>query len=79
MYQVRLAAFRMFDTPAVFHGVLVYFQGDFWLFGGTSVASPQWAAIAAIADQKAGKRLGFVNGALYRFSSLQHIRRFFMM
>jgi subtilase family serine protease len=55
-------------SAAVYHGVLVRFQGGTWLFGGTSAGSPQWAAIAAIADQKAGKRLGFINGALYHLS-----------
>lgn len=35
-------------------------------FGGTSVGSPAWAGIVALADQHAGKRLGFLNSALYR-------------
>jgi subtilase family serine protease len=43
----------------------VYFQGFVYLFGGTSAGSPQWAAITAIADQKAGHRLGFINADLY--------------
>jgi subtilase family serine protease len=34
--------------------------------GGTSVAAPLWAAIMALADQDAGRRLGFVNPALYQ-------------
>ena len=34
--------------------------------GGTSIGTPQWAAIAALADQKAGRRLGALNQALYR-------------
>jgi subtilase family serine protease len=33
--------------------------------GGTSAASPQWAGLVAIADQMAGKPLGFLNPALY--------------
>jgi len=36
-----------------------------YLFGGTSAGSPQWAAILAIAGQKAGHDLGFINKALY--------------
>jgi len=51
----------------------------FYLFGGTSAGSPQWAAITAIADQKAEGRLGFLNKALYqigesqrRYSSIFH-------
>jgi subtilase family serine protease len=59
-------------TAAVLHGVLVYLDipgllpVSFYLFGGTSVGSPQWSAILAIADQKAGRDLGFINKALYR-------------
>jgi subtilase family serine protease len=34
--------------------------------GGTSVGAPEWAGIVALADQAAGKRLGFLNPALYR-------------
>lgn len=52
---------------AIGHGVLVSFLlfGGFYVFGGTSCGSPQWAGIAALADQKAGRDLGFINGALY--------------
>ena len=32
---------------------------------GTSAATPLWAAVIALADQEAGRRLGFVNPALY--------------
>ena len=57
-------------NAAVLHGVLTYidipgFFTGFSLFGGTSAGSPQWAAIIAIADQKAGYDLGFINRALY--------------
>jgi subtilase family serine protease len=56
-------------NAAVLHGVLVYLYGDigggWYLFGGTSAGSPQWAALTAIADQKAGYSLGFINKALY--------------
>ena len=59
-------------NAAVYHGALTYLDipGSpcFYLFGGTSAGSPQWAAIAAIADQKAGRRLGFINAALYLWS-----------
>jgi subtilase family serine protease len=34
--------------------------------GGTSAAAPLWAAVIALADQYAGRHLGFVNPALYR-------------
>jgi subtilase family serine protease len=53
-------------NAAVLHGVLVRFQGGWFLFGGTSAGSPQWAGITAIANQKAGQRLGFLNSAVYQ-------------
>ena len=61
-------------SAAVLHGVLTYWTGDqgagFYLFGGTSAGSPQWAGITAIADQKAQRRLGFLNGGLYQIARL---------
>jgi subtilase family serine protease len=49
---------------------------DYILAGasGTSAAAPLWAAVIALADQYAGRPLGFVNPALYRIgrSSLYH-------
>jgi subtilase family serine protease len=41
---------------------------DYILIGasGTSAAAPLWAAVIALADQYAGRHLGFVNPALYR-------------
>jgi subtilase family serine protease len=53
-------------NAAIEHGVLVYWQGDVWLFGGTSAGAPQWSAITAISDQVAGKRLGYLNAAFYK-------------
>lgn len=60
-------------SAAVYHGALTYLDipgipAGMYLFGGTSAGSPQWAAIAAIADQKAGRRLGFINASLYLYS-----------
>jgi subtilase family serine protease len=57
-------------NAAVYHGVLTYLNipgipVGFYLFGGTSAGSPQWSAITAIADQKGGSSLGFINKALY--------------
>jgi subtilase family serine protease len=57
-------------NAAVLHGVLTYLNipglaPGFYRFGGTSAGSPQWAAILAIADEKAGYDLGFINKALY--------------
>jgi subtilase family serine protease len=58
-------------NAAVLHGVLTYLNipgvpAGFYRFGGTSAGSPQWAGITAIADQKAGRQLGFLNKALYQ-------------
>ena len=39
----------------------------FYLIGGTSEASPEFAGIIAIADQVAGHGLGLINPALYRW------------
>ena len=63
-------------NAAVLHGVLTYLNipgipVGFYLFGGTSAGSPQWSAITAIADQKAGGRLGFLNKALYHIGQAQ--------
>ncbi|MDE2367820.1 MAG: S53 family peptidase [Burkholderiales bacterium] len=58
-------------SGAVEHGVLTYLDipgvpAGFYLFGGTSAGAPQWAAIAAITNHKAGHALGFLNSALYK-------------
>ncbi len=37
--------------------------------GGTSSSTPQWAGLVAIADQMAGRDLGFLNPALYQVAS----------
>ena len=47
-------------------------QRTFAVFGGTSAGSPQWAAIAALADQAAGHRLGSLNPALYAIAAGAH-------
>jgi subtilase family serine protease len=59
-------------NAAIYHGVLVNYAGHWYLFGGTSCGSPQWAGIVAIADQKAGRSLGFINWALYLYSLSPH-------
>jgi len=37
--------------------------------GGTSCSSPQWAGLIAIADQMAGRDLGYINPALYQIAN----------
>jgi subtilase family serine protease len=36
--------------------------------GGTSASAPIWAALMALADQYAGRRLGFINPAIYQIA-----------
>lgn len=56
-------------NAAVYGGVLAYLgflNGGVWaVFGGTSAASPAWAAIIALANQANGGPLGFVNPMIY--------------
>jgi len=40
----------------------------FYPAAGTSAATPLWAALIALADQYSGRRLGFVNPAIYRIA-----------
>jgi subtilase family serine protease len=60
-------------------GVLVHIQylndllgippTAFFIVGGTSAGSPQWAGLAADGDQLAGRALGDINPALYAISN----------
>ncbi len=60
-------------SGSINHGVIVValledptgLVGGFYLVGGTSAGSPQWAALTAIADQAAHRRLGTINPTLY--------------
>jgi subtilase family serine protease len=40
-----------------------------YVVGGTSCGSPQWAGLLALADQMAGRDLGYINPALYQIAS----------
>ncbi len=49
---------------------LVFYEAGTWnLAGGTSASTPLWAGLMAIADQMAGKGLGFINAALYKLAT----------
>ncbi len=50
-------------------GAELYLDGAWFPVGGTSEASPEFAGIVAIADQVAGKGLGYLNPALYAMES----------
>jgi subtilase family serine protease len=62
-------------NAAILHGVLTYLAipgvpPGWYRFGGTSAGAPQWSAILAIANQKAGGRLGFLNSAIYQIGKV---------
>lgn len=40
-----------------------------YVVGGTSASSPQWAGLIAIADQMAGRNLGYINPGLYQIAN----------
>ena len=50
-------------------GVLVYANGSWFIVGGTSVSSPCFAGVVAIADQVNGAPLGFLNNGLYKIGA----------
>ena len=43
----------------------------------TCASAPIWAAIIALADQYAGRHLGFVNPAIYRIARSRHYHQAF--
>ncbi len=53
-------------------GLAMYDNGQWSTAGGTSASTPMWAAIDAIANQKAGHPLGFLNTALYKLGNSTH-------
>jgi subtilase family serine protease len=58
-------------------GLAIYEAGQWSLAGGTSAAAPLWSAIMAIADQMAGKGLGFINPTLYKIGTSSRYTRDF--
>ena len=64
----------VYNTAPNRTGGLVCPSGDpcsagWYVVGGTSASSPQWAGLVAIADQVAGHSLGQINSALYALAS----------
>lgn len=56
--------------PQTGYDVLV--DGQSGVIGGTSAVAPLWAGLIALLNQKLGKRLGFVNPALYANAAALH-------
>jgi subtilase family serine protease len=53
-------------------------DAGWYVVGGTSASSPQWAGLIAIADQMAKKDLGYINPALYQIAnSAQYANDYF--
>lgn len=47
-------------------GMSFYYNGQWSLAGGTSASTPLWAGLMAVANQIAGKPIGFINPTLYK-------------
>jgi len=54
--------------PSSLLGQAGYPQGRWVVFGGTSAASPAWAAIIALVQQAHGSPVGFINPAIYELA-----------
>ena len=52
-------------TSALHDGYLVTLGGNMWVVGGTSAATPSFAGVMALVNQKAGGRQGMANPLLY--------------
>jgi subtilase family serine protease len=58
-------------NAAIDGGVLIVWSSSgagsdlVFIIGGTSAGTPQWAALTALVDQSAKRRIGFLNGVLY--------------
>jgi subtilase family serine protease len=50
-------------------GLVIHYQGNYQVVGGTSASAPLWAALIAIGNQMAGRPLGFVNPAIYQIGA----------
>jgi kumamolisin len=46
-------------------GYAVVVDGSSTVIGGTSAVAPLWAGLVALLNERAGKRLGFINATLY--------------
>ncbi len=58
-------------SAATHDGYLVDILGGFYVIGGTSCASPSFAGIMALVNQKTGERQGVANTVLYPLAAAQ--------
>ena len=69
-----------FNAELIYTYVSFYPDPDyngFQLNGGTSEATPAWAGVMAVADQLAGRPLGFANPKMYLLGALGEQSAFF--
>jgi subtilase family serine protease len=59
----------IYDTAPGDNGGSDVNDGSWYVIGGTSSSSPQWAGLVAIADQMAGHDLGLIQPKLYSLAS----------
>lgn len=59
----------IYDTAPGDNGGSNVNDGSWYVIGGTSASSPQWAGLVAIADQMAGHDLGLLQPKLYSLAS----------
>ncbi len=52
-------------------GYRIYFNGQSYVAGGTSAATPLWAALIALLNQRLGRRLGLLAPSLYEWPAQQ--------
>jgi pseudomonalisin len=58
-------------TAAGHDGYLIYQEGELYVVGGTSAASPSFAGVMALVVQNTAARQGNANGAFYSLASKQ--------
>jgi subtilase family serine protease len=60
-------------------GYVIYYGGQWNTMGGTSISTPTWAAVTALADSSpacAGHPVGFANPALYKLAGSAYAANF---
>jgi subtilase family serine protease len=67
----------VYDTAPGDNGGSNVNDGSWYIIGGTSSSCPQWAGLAAIADQMAGHDLGLLQPKLYSLANGPHYADYF--